>query len=31
MSFGWPAMDYHRTVQHDEVPIHRINNLKEPK
>ena len=31
MSFGWPAMDYHRTVQHDEVPIHRIQTLKEPK
>jgi len=30
MSFGRPAMEYHRTVQYDEVPIHRINNLKEP-
>ncbi len=31
MSFGRPAMEYHRTVQHDDVPIYRIDNLRETK
>lgn len=31
MSFGRPAVTYHRTVQYDGVPIHRITDWKEPQ